>query len=70
MLLTGRNCLGWTFSINAIEFELIVLGLIAIPEDGGLQEGGGWGGGGSASVQTREVKNAKENHQGGRITVK
>lgn len=63
MLLTGRNRLGWTVSVNVIECYLIVLGLIAVPEDGGCRRG-------AASVQTREVKNAKENHQGGRITVK
>ena len=63
MLPSGRNKLGWTLNINVIECYLIVLSLMAIPEDGGCRRG-------AASVQTREVKNAKENHQGGRITVK
>lgn len=40
MLLAGRNWLGWTLNINVIECYRIVLSLIAVPKDGGLQEGG------------------------------
>lgn len=61
MFVAGRNSLDRTLTINEIECYLIVLSLMAIPEDGGYRRG-------AASVQTSGVKNAKENHQGGRIT--
>lgn len=63
MLLSGRNWLGWALNINVEELYCIVLPLYGSPR--------GWGNWrGAASVQTSEVENAKENHQGGRITAK
>lgn len=63
MLLSGRNWLGWALNINVEEFYRIVPPFYGSPR--------GWGNRrGAASVQTSEVKNAKENHQGGRITAK
>ncbi len=58
-----KELAGLDSNINVIECYCIVWSLMAVPEDGGCRRG-------AASVQTREVKNAKENHQGGRITVK
>ena len=52
MFLRGRNWLGWALNINVEELYRIVPPLYGSPREWGK------GGGGAASVQTSEVKNA------------